>query len=70
MRRLRPRPQVDVGLPGEGAIDVAAKISAHLCMVDRGHSRKTDEADAVSTAEAAMSTTPRDLSNSNTAAQA
>lgn len=39
---------------GATVIDVPAKLSARVRMLDRGHSRKTDEADAVSTAAAAM----------------
>ena len=39
---------------GDTVIDVPAKLSARVRMLDRGHSRKTDEADAVSTAAAAM----------------
>lgn len=39
---------------GSTVIDVPAKLSARIRMLDRGHSRKTDEADAVSTAAAAM----------------
>lgn len=39
---------------GDTVIDVPAKLSARVRMLDRGHSRKTDEADAVSTAAAAL----------------
>jgi transposase len=39
---------------GATVIDVPAKLSARVRMLDRGHSPKTDEADAVSTAAAAM----------------
>ena len=39
---------------GATVIDVPAKLSSRVRMLNRGHSRKTDEADAVSTAAAAM----------------
>lgn len=39
---------------GDTVIDFPAKLSARVRMLDRGHSRKTDEADAVSTAAAAL----------------
>jgi transposase len=41
---------------GEQVVDVPAKLSARVRLLSRGHGRKTDQADALSTALAACST--------------
>lgn len=53
---------------GEHVLDVPAKVSARVRLLSAGHGRKTDEADAVSTALAACGTTElRDARRENQA---